>query len=95
MVYVLVWRPVLPVAFFLYFYWVNIYAMFFNRIHIQNLILSCFITVIFPVLAHGQKMMVDTAQVNSQLATVRSLIDVREFSAAKKIAQKVLANTSA
>lgn len=80
--------------FFLYFYWVNIYAMFFNRIHIQNLILSCFFTVIFPVLAHGQKIMVDTTQVNSQLATVRSLIDVREFSAAKKIAQKVLAYTS-
>jgi len=81
--------------FFLYFYWVNIYPMFLCRINIKNLLLSCFFTALLPVLAHGQKLMPDTAQVNSQLATVRSLIDVREFSAAKKIVQKVLANTAA
>lgn len=81
--------------FFLYFYWVNIYGMLFNRIHIQNLFLPCLFSVLLPTLAHGQKLMADTARVNSQLATVRSLVDVREFSAAKKIAQRVLANTSA
>lgn len=69
--------------------------MLFNRIHVKNLFLSCLFSALSPVLAYGQKFMADTAWVNSQLATVRSLIEVREFSAAKKIAQRVLAVTSA
>jgi hypothetical protein len=43
----------------------------------------------------GQKPKVDTVQINSQLTTIKSLIDVREFTAAKKIAQKVYAEASA
>ncbi|MEW5846254.1 MAG: tetratricopeptide repeat protein [Bacteroidota bacterium] len=48
-----------------------------------------------PILVKGQKSKVDTIQINTQLATVKSLVEVREFSAAKKIALKVYADADA
>ncbi|HBI81657.1 MAG TPA: hypothetical protein DDY04_06915, partial [Bacteroidales bacterium] len=65
------------------------------RIPKLSLLLSCFFSVLLPAITNGQKPKVDTVQINSQLTTVKSLIDVREFTAAKKIAQKVYAEASA
>ncbi len=65
------------------------------RIPKLSLLLSCFFSVLLPAITNGQKPKVDTVQINSQLTTIKSLIDVREFTAAKKIAQKVYAEASA
>lgn len=66
--------------------------MFGTRNRIHKFFISLLLLFLLPIITLGQKSKVDSTQLNSQLATVKSLVDIREFNAAKKIALKAYAD---